>query len=97
MRRGLSSGSTQPSTYDTHITTRPPSTVQEELLFADIDAMAGGDHFNIPASERIRSQYEQELQELQERRQKVAERYTARMEYLEARLQGQLIKEKLRK
>lgn len=105
MRRGFSSSSgTQHGSFDTYATSiRPPSTVQkEELLFSAIEAEFSGDDGSsvsaLTARQSIRDpQYEQELQLLNERRRNIEERYAARLEYLEARLQGQLQKEKLRR
>lgn len=100
MRRGLnSSGSTHPGSYETHMTSRPPSTVQEELLFEAIDAAIDSEIHPVQMQTHPLKdpQYEKEYQTLQERKKNIEERYAARLEYLEARLKGQLMKEKLRR
>jgi hypothetical protein len=98
MRRGFGSGSTQPGSYDTLATSRPPSTVQEEILFTALEAELTKDELSHPSKSSIQDpQYHRELQLLKERKQNIEERYTARLEYLEARLKGQLQKEKLRR
>lgn len=100
MRRGLnSSGSTQPGSMDTHLTSRPPSTVQEELLFTAMDAeiVLEGLLETSQYSQVKDPLYEKEQANLQARKRNIEERYAARLAYLEARLQGQLNKEKLRR
>lgn len=103
MRRGLNSsgsthGSTQPGSMETYATSRPPSTVQEELLFTAIEAEMASEGFadSIPSYAKD-ARYEKEHRDLRERKRNIEERYAARLEYLEARLQGQIIKEKLRR
>lgn len=96
MRRGLnSSGSTHPGTMDTWLTSRPPSTVEEELLFTTGTPEGGTECLQSLASSN--PHFEKEYRDLQERKSNIQEKYTARLEYLEARLQGQLNKEKLRR
>lgn len=96
MRRGLnSSGSTHPGSMETYPTSRPPSTVEEELLFTAISGEGGDDTTRTPHASDL--QFQKEYYDLQERKRNIQEKYSARLEYLEARLQGQLNKEKLRR
>lgn len=100
MRRGLNnSNSTQYGSMVSHTTTRPPSTAEEEIMFVatDFNSPPGGlkEPFQ-PLYAKV-PQFDKEYRDLEARKRNVQERYAARLEYLEAKLQGQLNKEKLRR